>query len=53
MSREIIPSDRVLQSIHWNYAQKALFYCELATLCGADSKVFNQALERNRVRARE
>jgi|ERR1043166_6051261 hypothetical protein len=50
MSKEIIPSERVVQSIRWIRAQKVLLDFDLATLYGVPTKVLNQAVKRNNAR---
>jgi hypothetical protein len=52
MSKEVILGDRVLQSIHWIRWQKLLLDSDPVELYGADTKVLNQAVKRNRVRTR-
>ena len=50
MSKAIIPSERVVQSIRWIRAQKVLLDVDLATLYGVPTKVLNQAVKRNNAR---
>ena len=50
MSREIIPIERVAQSIRWIRGHKVLLDSDLALLYGVATKVLNQAVKRNRER---
>jgi hypothetical protein len=50
MSKEIIPIERVVQSIRWIRGQKVLLDSDLALLYGVATKVLNQAAKRNRER---
>src|SRR5712691_6368538 len=50
MSREIIPIERVVQSIRWIRGQKVLLDSDLAGLYGVATKGLNQAVKRNRAR---
>jgi hypothetical protein len=50
MSKEIIPRERVAQSIRWIRGQKVLLDSDLADLYGVATKSLNQAVKRNRAR---
>lgn len=50
MSKETIPGDRIVQSIHWIRGQKVLLNSDLALLYGVATKMLNQAVKRNRER---
>jgi ORF6N domain len=50
MSKEIIPIERVVQSIRWIRGQKVLLDSDLADLYGVATKSLNQAVKRNRAR---
>ena len=50
MSEEIIPIERVVQSIRWIRGQKVLLGSDLAGLYGVATKGLNQAVKRNRAR---
>jgi hypothetical protein len=50
MSKEIIPIERVVQSIRWIGGQKVLLDSDLADLYGVATKSLNQAVKRNRAR---
>src|SRR4029450_5318273 len=50
MSKEIIPVERVAQSIRWIRGQKVLLDSDLATLYGVATKVLNQAVRSNSAR---
>jgi hypothetical protein len=50
MSKEIIPIERVVQSIRWIRGQKVLFDSDLATLYGVTTGNLNKAVNRNRDR---
>jgi hypothetical protein len=47
MSKEIIPVQRVAQSIRWICGQKVLLDSDLAALCGVTSGNLNKAVKRN------
>ena len=47
MSKEIIPVDRVVQSIRWMRGQKVLLDSDLATLYGVTTGNLNKAVKRN------
>jgi ORF6N domain len=48
MSKEIIPIERVVQSIRWIRGQKVLFDSDLATLYSVTTGNLNKAVSRNR-----
>jgi len=50
MSKEIIPIERVVQSIRWIRGQRVLLDSDLAGLYGVVTKGLNQAVKRNRAR---
>jgi ORF6N domain-containing protein len=50
MKKELIPADRIVQSIHLLRGQKVILDAELAQLYGVTAKVLNQAVKRNRER---
>ncbi len=50
MSKEIIPVDRVVQSIRWIRGQKVLLDSDLAALYGVTTGNLNKAVGRNRHR---
>ena len=50
MSKEIIPIERIAQSIRWIRGHKVLLDSDLALLYGVATKVLNQAVKRNRER---
>jgi ORF6N domain len=50
MSRDIIPIQRIAQSIHLFRGQKVMLDFDLAALYGVETKVLNQAVRRNRER---
>jgi hypothetical protein len=50
MSKEIIPIERVVQSIRWIRGQKVLFDSDLAPLYGVTTGNLNKAVNRNRDR---
>ncbi len=50
MSKEIIPVDRVVQSIRWIRGQKVLLDSDLAALYGVTTGKLNKAVGRNRHR---
>jgi len=50
MSKEIIPIERVLQSIRWFRGQKVLLDSDLAALYGVTTGNLNKAVSRNRDR---
>ena len=50
MKKELIPADRIVQSIHLLRGQKVILDSELAQLYGVATKVLNQAVKRNRER---
>ena len=50
MSKEIIPIERVVQSIRWIRDQKVLLDFDLAPLYCVPTKVLNQAVKRNNAR---
>jgi ORF6N domain len=50
MARELIPTDRIAQSIYLVRAQKVMLDFDLAHLYGVATKVLNQAVKRNRSR---
>jgi hypothetical protein len=50
MSKEIIPVDRVVQSIRWIRGQKVLLDADLAALYGVTTGNLNKAVGRNRDR---
>ncbi len=50
MSKEIIPIERVVQSIRWIRGQKVLFDSDLATLYSVTTGNLNKAVSRNRDR---
>jgi ORF6N domain len=50
MSKEIIPIERVVQSIRWIRGQKVLFDSDLAALYGVTTGNLNKAVNRNRDR---
>src|ERR1700716_2942764 len=50
MSKEIIPVDRVVQSIRWIRGQKVLLDADLAALYGVTTGNLNKAVSRNRDR---
>ena len=47
MSKEIIPIERVVQSIRWIRGQKVLLDSDLAALYGVETKNLNKAVKRN------
>ena len=47
MSKEIIPVERVAQSIRWIRSQKVLLNSDLAALYGVQTKNLNKAVKRN------
>ena len=47
MSKEIIPVDRVVQSIRWIRGQKVLLDSDLAVLYGVTTGNLNKAVKRN------
>ena len=47
MSEEIIPIERVVQSIRWIRGQKVLLDSDLATLYGVTTGNLNKAVKRN------
>src|SRR2546423_14129942 len=47
MSKEIIPIERVAQSIRWIRGQKVLLDFDLAALYGVQTKNLNKAVKRN------
>jgi hypothetical protein len=50
MSKEIIPIERVVQSVPWIRGQKVLIASDLATLYGVTTGNLNKAVSRNRDR---
>jgi hypothetical protein len=52
MSKEIIPVERVAQSIRWIRSQKVLLDSDLAALYGLQTKNLNKAVKRNAERFR-
>ena len=50
MGKEIIPIDRIAQSIYLLRGQKVMLDSDLATLYGVATKVLNQAVKRNQDR---
>ena len=50
MSKEIIPIERVVQSIRWFRGQKVLLDSDLAALYGVTTGNLNKAVSRNRDR---
>jgi hypothetical protein len=48
MSKEIIPIERIAQSIYRFRGQKVMLDFDLATLYGAETRILNQAVKRNR-----
>ena len=50
MSKEIIPIERVAQSIRWIRGQKVLLDSDLAVLYGVTTENLNKAVRRNRDR---
>ncbi len=50
MSKEIIPIDRVVQSIRWARGQKVMLDYDLADLYGVTTGNLNKAVSRNRDR---
>jgi hypothetical protein len=50
MRKEIIPIERIAQSILYLRGQKVMLDFDLATLYGVATKVLNQAVKRNRGR---
>src|SRR5256885_3913962 len=50
MSKEIIPIERLVQSICWIHGQKVLLDSDLAALCGVTTGNLNKAVNRNRDR---
>jgi ORF6N domain len=50
MSKEIIPIERVVQSIRWTPGQKVLLDSDLAALYGVTTGNLNKAVSRNRDR---
>jgi hypothetical protein len=50
MKKEIIPTARIAQSIHFLRGQKVMLDFDLAALYGVTTKVLNQAVKRNAVR---
>ena len=50
MSKEIIPVERIAESIRWIRGHKVLLDSDLALLFGVATKVLNQAVKRNRER---
>ena len=50
MGKEIIPIDRIAQSIHLLRGQKVMLDFDLAALYGVETHVLNQAVKRNAVR---
>lgn len=47
MSKEIIPIERLVQSIWWIRGQKVLLDFDLAALYGVQTKSLNKAVKRN------
>ena len=47
MSKEIVPVERIAQSIRWIRGQKVLFDSDLAVLYGVQTKNLNKAVKRN------
>jgi hypothetical protein len=50
MSKEIIPIERIAQSIYRFRGQKVMLDFDLATLYGVETRILNQAVKRNRER---
>src|ERR1700732_3874308 len=50
MNKEIIPIERIAQSIYRFRGQKVMLDFDLATLYGVETRILNQAVKRNRVR---
>jgi len=50
MSKEIVPIERIAESIRWIRGHKVLLDSDLALLYGVATKVLNQAVKRNRER---
>ena len=50
MSKEIVPIERIAESICWIRGHKVLLDSDLALLYGVATKVLNQAVKRNRER---
>jgi hypothetical protein len=50
MKKEIIPTARIAQSIHFLRGQKVMLDFDLAALYGVSAKALNQAVKRNRER---
>jgi hypothetical protein len=50
MGKEIIPTDRIAQSIYVLRGQKVMLDFDLAALYGVATKILNQAVKRNRER---
>jgi len=50
MSKEIVPIERIAESIRWIRGHKVLLDFDLALLYGVATKVLNQAVKRNRER---
>ena len=47
MSKEIIPTARIAQSIYWLRGQKVMLDYDLAALYGVEARALNQAVKRN------
>jgi septal ring factor EnvC (AmiA/AmiB activator) len=50
MKRELVPTERTVQSIRWIRGEKVLLDSDLAALYGVLTKVLNQAVKRNHER---
>ena len=50
MGKEIIPIDRIAQSIYVLRGQKVMLDFDLAALYGVETRVLNQAVKRNAAR---
>ena len=50
MSKEIVPIERIAESIRWIRGHKVMLDSDLALLYGVATKVLNQAVKRNRER---
>jgi len=50
MNKEIVPIERIAESIRWIRGHKVLLDSDLALLYGVATKVLNQAVKRNRER---
>ena len=50
MSKEIVPVERIAQSILYLRGQKLILDCDLAALYGVETRALNQAVKRNAAR---